>query len=699
VASTRIYITIGGVTTVLGESLPPSPSPSPSPQPARRTRIALGVVALLAVLLLQLAFSAHRNSITWDEDDHIYAGYMSWKQADFGLNPEHPPLVKLVAALPLLDMPLKIPPLQDRMFKHEAFLGGKDFFFKNDANAMLFRARMAVTFFTLLLALLVFLAAQEMFGTVAGFIALGLLVFDPNLLAHGAVVGTDVGLSCFTFASVYAFYRYVKAPSPWRLIVVGIATGLALVCKHTGILVFPMLFLLAIWEVWGRVPATEPRPAPTSASKRARRLALALLAITAIGLTTLWTAYGFRYQARPEGRQMNPPLGVFLQGLSRPREAHILHAVARFHLLPESYIYGLADVRIMSDFYASYLLGKVYPHGVWFYFPVAFTIKSSLSFLLLLLLTIWAIATRRFTAWREIYFLTIPPLFYLIIAMSSGMNIGVRHILPMYLFFSVLIGGAASKLIRDNRRWIFLVVALLIFQAISTSRSYPAYLAYANELWGGPPRVHDLLSDSNSDWGQQLKDVKRYLDQRNIKDCWFIYFGEGVIDASYYGIPCKPLPTMDSLWVDEPANAPPAIDGTVLISAGDLSGFEFGPAPLNPYEQFKSLRPVAVIDYGVFVYQGHFEIPLAASIGHSQKAQWLLDANRLPEALAEAQQAIALAPDAVRPNIVLGDILSAMQRPGDARVSYQKALTLAQTVEPAFQVAAVDELKKKLALN
>ena len=671
----------------------------PSAQPARRGGIALAVVVLLAVFLLQLAFSAQRNSITWDEDDHIYAGYMSWKHADFGLNPEHPPLVKLVAALPLLDMPLKMPVLQDRFFKPEAFLGGKDFFFKNDANAMLFRARMAATVFTLLLALLVFLAAQEMFGTGAAFIALGLLVFDPNLLAHGAVVGTDVGLSCFTFASVYAFYRYVKAPTPWRLVVVGIAAGLALVCKHTGILVFPMLFLLTIWEVWRGAQATAPSATQTSVSKRARRLALALLAIGAISLTILWGAYGFRYAARAEGREMNPPLSVFLQGLSRPREAHLLQTVAHFHLLPESYIYGLADVRIMSDFYTSFLLGKIYPHGVWFYFPVAFTIKSSLSFLLLLLLTIWAIASRRFTAWREIYFLTIPPLFYLIIAMSSGMNIGVRHILPMYLFFSVLIGGAASKLIQDNHRWIFPVIALLIFQAISTSRSYPAYIAYANELWGGPPRVHELLSDSNSDWGQQLKDVKHYLDQQNIKDCWFIYFGEGVIDATYYGIPCKPLPTADSLWVDEPANAPPAIDGVVLISAGDLSGFEFGPAPLNPYEQFKSLRPVAVIDYGVFLYEGHFEIPLAASIGHSQKAQWLLDAKRLPEALSEAQQAIALAPDAVRPNVVLGDILTAMERPDEARVYYQKALTLAQTVEPAFQVGAVDDLKKRLAVK
>jgi hypothetical protein len=350
----------------------------------------------------------------------------------------------------------------------------------------------------------------------------------------------------------------------------------------------------------------------------------------------------------------------------------------------------------MSDFYASFLLGKVYPHGVWFYFPMAFVIKSSLSLMLLLGIAIWAIAARRLTGWREILFLTVPPIFHLIIAMSSGMNIGVRHILPMYLFFAVLIGGATSKLIEKKRVWAYAVVALLVFQAISASRTYPAYIAYANELWGGPGEVHKLLSDSNADWGQQLKSVKRYLDQRNIKDCWFIYFAEGVVDASYYGIPCKPLPTQDSMWVKEPANAPPAIDGTVLVSAGDLSGFEFGPAELNPYEQFKSLKPVAVIDYGVFVYEGHFEIPLAASISHSQKAGWLLDAHQLPEALAEAQQALAFAPDAVKPNALMGDILIEMNKPEEARPFYQKALRQAKTVAPEFQIGWVAGLEKKV---
>jgi hypothetical protein len=667
-------------------------------QIGRRAWTVVCVASLLLALFLQLAFSVHRNSITWDEDDHIFAGYMSWKQADFGLNPEHPPLVKLIAAIPLLNMPLNVPVVQDRTFKHEAFLDGKDFLFKNNADAILFRARMAVSFFTLLLALLVFLAAQEMFGTGAGFIALALLAFDPNLLAHGAVVSTDAGLSCFMFAAVYAFYRYVKMPSAWRLIVVGLATGLALAAKHTGILLFPMLLLLAVAEVVrGKRTSDIQGGLQPSAAKRARQLAIALIVVSAMAVTILWGAYGFRYQARAEGRQMNPTLNEFVQGLSRPHEVRLLQTVARFHLLPESYIYGLADVRIMSDFYTSFLLGKVYPHGVWFYFPVAFAIKSSLSFLLFLLITIWAIASRRLTAWREIIFLTIPPIFHLAVAMSAGMNIGVRHILPMYLFLSVLIGGASWRLIQRNRSWAYVVVALLIFQAFSTSRAFPAYIAYANELWGGPAHVHELLSDSNSDWGQQLNDVRRYLDHHNIKDCWFIYFAEGVVDARYYGIPCRQLPTMDSLWMEEPLDAPPAIDGTVLVSAGDLSGFEFGAGPLNPYEQFKSLPPTAVIDYGVFVYNGHFEIPLAASISHSQKAQWLLESHQLPQALAEAQQAVALTPDAAKSNALLGDVLSAMGRTNEARASYEKALTLAKTIEPDFQIGLAEELERKLA--
>lgn len=651
---------------------------------------------MLVILWLQLVLSVRQNSFTWDEDDHIYSGYMSWKQGDFGLNPEHPPLVKLLAAIPLLHLPIKMPALQNRFFKLEAFLGGKEFFFKNDADGMLFRARLAVSLLTVLLALLVFLAAKEMFGTGAGFIALGLLAFDPNLLAHGAVVGTDAGLSCFLFASIYTFYRYVKAPSVGRLLPVGIATGLALATKHTAILVFPMLVMLAAYEGLRRenTPDVAPREAR---GKRSLRFAGALVIIVVISVGMLWAFYRFRFEPRANHLAINPPYAEFVNSMSRPSDVRLLSTVARFRLLPESYLYGLADVRKMSDFYTSYIFGKIYPKGVWFYFPAAFAIKSSLTFLVLFLLAIWAMATRKFAAWREILFLTIPPAFYLFVAMVAGMNIGLRHILPMYAFLTVLIGGATWAMIRANRRWMYAIIPLLIFQTVSTTRAFPAYIAYSNELWGGPAQTYKYLTDSNVDWAQQLKATKRYLDDRGVKDCWFIYFGEGVIDYNYYGISCKPLPTPDAMWTGEFADAPSAIDGPVLISAGCLSGWEFGPGPLNPYEQFKSLQPTTVIDYGVFVFDGHFQIPLAASIAHEHKARQLLDKNQLSEALAEAQQALTLAPETVKPNILMGDIYTAMNQSQEARPYYEKALHLAKTIEPEFQGHWIAGLEEKLA--
>src|SRR6185369_9624860 len=225
---------------------------------------------------------------------------------------------------------------------------------------------------------------------------------------------------------------------------------------------------------------------------------------------------------------------------------------------------------------------------------------------------------RRLNCWREILFLTVPPAFYLVVAFTVGMNIGVRHILPVYVFLSVLIGGAAWALIKRNRRWGYVVASLLVIHAVSSLRTFPAYIAYANEMWGGPSQTYKYLTDSNVDWAQQLKSTKQYLDGRGIKECWFAYFGQGVLEPHYYGIPSKPLPTADSLWINERIDVPPAIDGTVLMSAGVLSGFEFGPGALNPYRQFQQLRPVAVVDDGVFVFEGRFEIPLASALGRAQ---------------------------------------------------------------------------------
>lgn len=650
-----------------------------------RWAISAGVLLLSAALILQLALSVRGESQTWDEGDHIFAGYMMWTRADFGLNPEHPPLAKLLATVPLLGDSLRVPQLQNRYFKTEAFLDGRDFVFGNDFDSILFRTRMAASILTLALVLLVFFAAREMFGVGAGFIAMALVVFEPNVLANGAVVATDVGLSCFMFASVYAFYRYVKSPSVIRLVVTGVAAGLALSVKHTGLFVFPILLLLAFCEWLGE----------TRRAREAVRLATALVAVGLIAVALLWAFYGFRYQARPDGLALNPPLAG-LAGELKPREAAAVTTVAHWRALPESYLYGLVDVRQIEDNSRSYVLGKVYPRGVWFYFPVAFAVKSTLAFLALFAMAIFAMATRRFSCRREILFLTIPPAFHLLVSMSSGLNIGVRHILPLFVFFSVLIAGASWALIRRDRLWAVSVFGLLLIHVLSSVRSYPTYLAYSNELWGGPSNTYKYLTDANTDWGQQLKSAKKYLDAHGVKQCWFAFFAQTVVEPSAYGIPCKPLPVISSIWLGEDTPVPPTIDGPVLISHGTLSGYETGPGPLNPYDQFRRLQPDAVIDNGIFVFNGQFDVPLASALPHVYRTSRLMSQKQPEQALSEAQAAVALAPNEVRCQAALGEALRAVGRTDEARAVFQRALMLAQTIEPEFQVEWVDRLQRRL---
>jgi Dolichyl-phosphate-mannose-protein mannosyltransferase/Tetratricopeptide repeat len=658
----------------------------------------LGVAALLLAMWVQLALSVHGESLSWDEGDHLFAAYMTATRGDYGLNPEHPPLVKLVAALPLLAMPgLRVPVLQARNFKVEAFLSGKDFNAWNIDRGILFRARLAVTIFPLLLGLLVFLAAREMFNTTAAFIALTLLAFDPTLLAHGAMVTTDVGVSCFILAAVYAFYRYAKAPSWGRVALLGVVTGLGFAAKHTGVLIVPILIALAICEI-----IRNPRRASGESTDCRKTLTGKMLAALAgaavISLIVLWAFYGFRYKSRPGAQEINPPLSVSLASLSKPWEGKLVGAVARVHALPESYLYGLADIQAVDDAYTAYYFGKVYPHGTHWYFPGVILIKSTLPFLILMLITAGAIISGKFRPWREILFLTIPPAIYLTVAMGSQMNIGARHIMPVYPFMYILGAGATSALIAANRKWKIPVAALLIWQAVTVLLVFPVYMAYGNEAWGGPKNVHKYLSDSNTDWAQQLIATKKYLDDHQIKDCWFIYFAQGVTDPASYGIPCKLLPTTETLWwLNIPFDVPPSVDGTVLVSDGDLNGFEFGPAPLNPYEAFKSAQPVAIIQNGIDVFQGHFEIPLAAALTHAQNAQNFLAAKNPAAALHQAQQAVALAPESAITQAALGDALAAQGRKDEARAHYEKALQIAKTVQPDFQVGTAADMQKKLA--
>jgi hypothetical protein len=552
---------------------------------------------------------------------------------------------------------------------------------------------MAVAVFTVLLALFVFLTAREMFGPAAGLTALVLLVFEPNLLAHGALVTTDAALSCWMLATVYAFYRYVRQPSALRLLPVALGAGLALASKHTGLLVLASLGLLALAD-W-----LSERPSLEGAAFRARgiRLLGALLVVGVTAAFILWAFYGFRYAARPDGLALNPPAAQILKDTPKPHQAAVLGGLARMRVLPESYLCGLADVFSVEAFYRSYLFGKPYPHGVWFYFPAAFLIKSTLAFVALPLVVLFALATRRLAARREILFLAVPAVFYFLVAMSSRMNIGARHILPVYPFLAVAGAGALWALARSDKKWMYATFALLAVHVGSSLHAFPSYIAYSNELWGGPTKTYKHLSDSNSDWAQQLKSLKRYLDERGTRECWFAYFGDGTADLGYYGIPCRPLPTVDGFWLKQVPQVPAEIEGIVVISAGILSGFEVGPGSLSPYGDFESITPTAQIDGGLFVYDGRFKIPRASAMARAEKAEADLGAGQTELALTQAQEAIALAPTMVKPHVVAGDALAALGRKDEAAQEYAAGLHSALTIEPAFQEFWVEPLRGKLA--
>ncbi len=647
------------------------------------------MVCLLTLQTAQMLYVVHRESLTFDEGNHMFAGYMMGHAGDYGLNPEHPPLVKLLAAVPLLGMNLWVPPMQERQFKAEAYLDGRDWLARNDGagQRLVFRMRMATGLLALGLSLVAFFAAREWFGEAAALIALLILVFEPNIAGHSALVTTDVGVTLFFLWSIYAFYRYVKRPTVMRLVVAGVVSGLLLATKHSGILLAPMLIALMGWETFFAPKGERTRTA--------LRLTGALAAIVIIGVIVLWAFYGFRFAARPAGLHF-PTVAEYAEPLSRFDQSVVIW-IGHMRLLPESYLIGLIDVKRMAQFYPTFVLGRQIAHGVWWYFPLVITIKTTLGMLGLVLLALFAAATGRLRKPREIAYLVLPWAIYLGIAMAAGMNIGARHILPLYALAAILAGGGVAALAHANKHWKWACGALIAAHIASPLLiAFPNYIPYANETWGGPKNVHNLLSDANVDWAQQLYQVKAWQDRHPGDECWFAYFAYPEIDPATYGIRCHPLPNIDTFWLGGAEPTPSTVNGYVLISAGDLSGCEWPSGQLNPYLAFQSLTPEEMIDDAVMVYRGPFSLQQAAALSRAEIAFQLLWKGDPKSALPLAQEAASIDPGGIMAQTARGDSAAALGMKEDARKAWTAALAEASKLEPEAQTSYVPDLKEKL---
>jgi len=636
----------------------------------------------LLVLAVELVFSVRQNSQTFDESAHIYAGYSYWKTRDFGINPEHPPLAKLVATLPLLPLKLAVNPPPPMYFRGASSTGARKFLYSHDADSLLFRSRMAIGIFTVALALLVFFAARKMFGDETALIALAVLVFEPNILANGALVTTDMAVTAMMFGTVYTFYRYLKQPAFARLLVCSLFAGLTLSVKHSGLLIFPILLaLVAVHLIFDRPSQFETLG---TFVRRGLRAFGSVVFIGAVSVTILWSCYGFRYAARPGNASITPPTAAFLTTLHRPVEARFIGFSERHHLLPEAYLYGLTDIAVItSEGRYTYLFGKDYPEGQWFYFPSTLAIKSTIGFLLLLALALGTRYLWQRNSRLEALFLLVPAAVYLAFAMRSKLDLGLRHILPIYPFLIVLIAAGAWALIRRSRGWAIAITALLLFHAVSSLRAYPDYLEYSNEFWGGPSNTYKVLGDANVGWSSGLHTLQHYINDQHITQCWYAYYGPA--DLSYFHLSCKPMPTFFSMLLgNEQPVVPETIQGPVFIASENLPAGLSGPPQLNPYAQFKDLRPDAVLDGETLVFNGAYQVPAISGLSHYANASKALRAGHPDRALPEAEQAEALAPQLLNIHEMLASLYAGDHRPQDAEREYRTAFDIYQTKSGPF---------------
>ena len=478
-----------------------------SPEPKSTTAsiaVILVVVVLLALFATQTGVELWRESCTADEVIHLPAGYSYLLTRDFRLNPEHPPLVKILCAIPLLwlhpkmdftDPNWNFPPHQ------EAF--GYDFLYSNDANRLLLWGRWPTVLLGIGLGYLIFRWAQQLYGNTAGLFALGLFAFSPSFLAHSHYVTTDVGVCAFLTACFYCLWRHLRRGDRRSFYWAAVWMGLALASKYSALVFFPVALAL-LWLFGGaastaqRSDVVSPAHVRESMFRDSRSKGIAVLIFTAIAFVLVQMSY----------------LGS---------------------LNPSIYFKGLMQVNknIPADA-LRYLHGHLKAGGWWYYFLVVFLVKATVPFLLLVLSRLIYV-TRR---WREelsaVAFLVLPVAVYFVAVSAWANQFGVRYLLPVFPFLMVFSSGAFKQVVRKPVDALVLWL-LLCWHIVSSVAVFPNHLAYFNELVGGPSHGMDWLDDSNVDWGQELKNAKLFLDRRGINSVTIYTFS--IFDnPSYYGI-------------------------------------------------------------------------------------------------------------------------------------------------------------------
>lgn len=517
-----------------------------------RALILVPVAAGAALLVWAMA----SDFVTFDETAHVGSAASYVATGDFRLNPEHPPLVKILAGLAMAPLRPSVPVSQPSWRDYNEWDFGRQFLFGNRTSPenLLAAARVPVVLLTLLLIATVTVVAFRWFGYFGAALTAIVATFDTTLLAHGHLVTTDVPSALTIWASVHTFVRFLERPTRRRFTLASLVFVAAQLTKYSA------LFL------WFALPALAvARYAQLRAGKQAnawpKRTVTRAVAAFVLGtfLLTL-AAYGFETR-RPVDDPRIPRLytereAIVRRGTENVRPdlrraveltepgtwtRRVADWVARTPIPGYPYWRGLfAIASHNASGHGSYLLGQTSSRGWWYYFPVAFAVKTPSGTLVLmaLLLLVGIAAAVRIARRRSLrHWLThvpllgvayvLVPIAYFAWSLSSHINLGVRHLLPVYPFLFVGIGSlarVAPSAPRLARAWRGTLLAIALTVPLTTLLDAPHFLSAFNTFAGGSKNGTRYLSDSNVDWGQDVKNLARALRVRGLTAPFVTYF-------------------------------------------------------------------------------------------------------------------------------------------------------------------------------
>ncbi|MFA6551718.1 MAG: glycosyltransferase family 39 protein, partial [Patescibacteria group bacterium] len=588
---------------------------------------------IMSVSLALCVLSVMGDAVTNDESPHIFAGYSYLTQRDMRINPEHPTMIKDISAIPLLFQDINFDK-NHPSWKNDIngqWSGGAHFLYEsgNDPDKIAFSARMAVLFVFIALCFFVFWWGRKKYGNWGGFLALTLVALSPNIIAHARYVTTDIGAAFAFILGTFFFVKYVSKPTLSNLIIAGVAFGLAQLFKFSLFLLIPLYVFTFAGHIVAKNYSAWKEIGKNKKAKflwtRFLKFAKPLVVIFVVGYLVIWPFYQYhvwnypveRQKADTEYTMRSFPVRPLANGVVWMSDKPVLRAYAQ-------YFEGLLMVfQRTGGGNTTYFMGEVSSTAWKTYFPIVYILKEPIPILILVFFSmilglvslirnsialgkfkkIWGglleWVSKNFAEFVWISFIAL----YWASSISGNLNIGVRHVLPTFPFIYLLVSGKVSDWIAnkkgafDKPSKTFILAILMILLVRETTSIFPNYLAYFNQIVGGPANGYKYVADSNLDWGQDLRRLAGFVEQNGIDKIKLDYFGGG--SPTYYlG---KKYQKMDAENVS-------LRHGWIAVSATLMQG---GRAVASKgydqnttyYKWLDKYEPVAKIGYSIFVYK------------------------------------------------------------------------------------------------